>query len=100
MWFNRKSKNRRLEREHVLEVKLRSSQIRAARWRALVLGLSASFGTVLGLWLLWRGGEWALERLVYENKAFALEHLDTPRSALLRGGCEVLYRCEHGDNKK
>ena len=41
MWFKRKPKNRRLEREQVLDVKLRSSQVRAARSRifALTLGV-------------------------------------------------------------
>jgi cell division septal protein FtsQ len=43
-------------------------------------------GTVLGLWLLWRGGEWALERLVYENKAFALEHLDIQTDGVISAG--------------
>jgi len=76
MWFQRKSKNRRLGREHVLEVKLRSSQVRAARHRLAALGLGALFTTVLAAYLLWYGGQWALNRLVYQNKAFAIEEFD------------------------
>ena len=35
MWFTRKSKNRRFERDYVLDVKLRSSQVRAARVQSM-----------------------------------------------------------------
>ena len=67
MWFKRKPKNRRLGRAQVLDVKLRSSQVRAARTRLAAIASGLSFGTVFGLYLLWRAGEWALNRLVYEN---------------------------------
>ena len=33
MWFRRKQKNRRLKRGHVLDVRLRSEQVRATRIR-------------------------------------------------------------------
>ena len=76
MWFKRKSKNRRLGREQVLDVKLRSSQVRAARTRMGALGLGALFATVFGLYLAYRTGDWALNRLVYDNKAFAIQEID------------------------
>jgi hypothetical protein len=76
MWFNRKPKNRRLGREHVLDVKLRSSKVRAARSRLVVRSLAAVLLIGLGCYVLWRAGEWALNELVYENKAFALEQID------------------------
>jgi cell division protein FtsQ len=60
----------------VLDVKLRSSKVRAARTRTTALGLGAIFATVFGLYLAYRGGEWLLNRLVYENKAFAVEEID------------------------
>jgi len=72
MWFKRKPKNRRFDRPQLLNVKLRSSQTRAARFRLAGLGLSISFSLVLVLFVLWRGGEWVLDRLVYENDAFAI----------------------------
>ncbi len=77
MWFQSKTKNRRLnKREHVLEVKLRSSQVRAARMR-FVTGLMAVFLTIFfGLLITWRGGEWILNRLVYQNDAFAIRNID------------------------
>ncbi len=76
MWFKRKSKNRRLARNEVLDVKLRSSQVRAGRRRLLAMALGAAFATVFGLYLFWRTGEWALDRLVYHNKAFDLQEID------------------------
>src|SRR5436309_1584026 len=76
MWFRRKPRNRRLEREQVLEVKLQSGAARATRRRLLAIALGVSFATVFGAYLLWRSGEWALDRLVYENKAFAIQDLD------------------------
>ena len=52
MWPKRKPKNRRLGRDQVLEVKLRSSQVRAARMRFAALGFGALFATVFGLYLV------------------------------------------------
>jgi len=76
MWFKRKPKNRRLGREFVLDVKLRSSQLRAARARMAALALGVVFATVFGLYLFWRTGEWALNRFVYESKSFAIQGID------------------------
>ena len=90
MWFKRKSKNRRLGRERVLDVKLRSSQVRAGRLRMLAVSLGLIFGTVFGLYLLWRTGEWALDRLVYENKAFAIQEVDVQTDGVI--GVDQLRR--------
>ena len=76
MLFQRKRKNCPLERGQVLDVKLRSGPVRAARTRLLAIALGAAFATVFGAYLLWRTGEWALNRLVYENKAFAIQDLE------------------------
>jgi len=75
-WFKRRTKNRRLEREQVLEVKLRASHLRAVRTRWVVWGLGCIFGTIFGVYLVWRCGEWALNRLVYENPSFAVREVD------------------------
>ena len=83
MWLKRKPKNRRLGREQVLDVKLRSSQVRAARTRLTAISLGAVFATVFGLYLLYRAGDWALNRLVYENKAFAIEELDVQTDGVI-----------------
>ena len=76
MWFDRKQKNRRLNRGHVLDVKLRSDQVRATRVRFVSLALGLVFGTAFGLYVLWRAGEWAMNQLVYENPAFAVQRID------------------------
>jgi cell division protein FtsQ len=76
MWFNSKPKNRRLARGHVLDVKLRSSKVRAARTRIAAVGLGTFFAIVLTAYLLWCVGEWALNEFIYENKAFAIQGID------------------------
>src|SRR5262245_36144246 len=72
VWFQRKVRNRRLGRERILDVKLRSSQVRRARVRMAALAVGVVFGTVFGLYLLWRSGDWLLTRLVYDNSAFVI----------------------------
>jgi cell division septal protein FtsQ len=83
MWFKRKPKNRRLGREQVLDVKLRSSQVSAARTRVGAIGLGVLFATVFGLYLLYRTGEWVLSRCVYENKAFAIQEIDVQTDGVI-----------------
>ena len=76
MWLNRKPTNRRFKRDHVLDVKLRSDQVRDSRVRMAVAVMSVCVGTVVALLLFWRGGEWVLNQLVFENRAFAVETID------------------------
>jgi len=84
MWaFNRKERNRRASRRHVLDVKLRSDQVRKSRIRLGALASGVLFGTVFGLYLLWRIGEWALDRLVYENRAFAIRQIDVQTDGVI-----------------
>jgi len=84
MWFKRKAKNRRSGRGHnVLDVKLRSSQIRAARTRLVAVALSISFATLFGLFVLWRLGEWTLDQLVYENKSFAIQQIEVQTEGVI-----------------
>ena len=83
MWFKRQRKNRRLHRTHVLNVKLRSDQVRATRTRLAALATGVVFATVFGLYLLWRTGEWTLERFVYENSAFAIQHVDVKTDGVI-----------------
>src|SRR6266536_1396686 len=75
MWFNRKAKNRRLDRGNVLDVKLRTKEVRAARMRLATAAAGLSLGTVIGLYLLWRAGDWALDQFVFRNDAFAIREL-------------------------
>ena len=83
MWFKREQKNRRLGRGHVLDVKLRSDQVRATRLRLLLLSLLVVGGTVLGICILWRAGEATLNFLVYENADFAIQRVDVQTDGVI-----------------
>ena len=83
MWFKRGPKNRRLNRGHVLDVKLRSDQVSAARTKLVSIALGVTFGTVFGLYLLWRTGEWALDKFVYENSAFAIQNIEVQTDGVI-----------------
>lgn len=76
-WFKRKYQNRRLDRRSVLlDVKLRADQVRATRMRWGVIALSVSAGTIFGLYLVWRTGEWAMNHFLYQNKDFAVQQIE------------------------
>lgn len=83
MWFKRQPKNRRLRRGHVLDVKLRSDQVRATRIRLGVMAVSIPVVTLFGLYLFWRAGEWTLDRFVYENAEFAIHHVDVQTDGVI-----------------
>jgi len=83
MWFKRQPKNRRLRRGHVLDVKLRSDQVRATRIRLGVMAVSIPVITLFGLYLFWRVGEWTLDRLVYENAEFAIQRVDVQTDGVI-----------------
>ncbi len=83
IWFKSKPRNRRHGREHVLDVKLRSRQVRASRLRLGAVALSLACGTILGFYLIWHAGAWALNCLVYENKAFAIQQVDVQTDGVI-----------------
>ena len=68
---------------HVLNVKLRSDQVRASRTRLAALAGGLLFGTVFGLYLLWRTGEWALDKFVYENSEFAIQRIEAKTDGVI-----------------
>ncbi len=70
-------------RVQVLDVKVRSSVVAAARTRMIVVTLGVTVGTVLGLYALWRGGEWALNELVYQNKSFAIQQIEVETDGVI-----------------
>jgi cell division septal protein FtsQ len=82
-WRKRKKTNRRLGRAHVLDVKLRSSQVKAARARRAITIICIGFGTVLGIYAAWCLGEFALNKLVYENKSFAIQKIDVQTDGVI-----------------
>ncbi|HTL54827.1 MAG TPA: FtsQ-type POTRA domain-containing protein [Candidatus Limnocylindrales bacterium] len=86
MWFKRKPKNRRLERDSVLDVKLRSHQVRAARLRALGIGAGLVIALAASGCLVWAAGNFALNKLIYQNKAFAIEEIDVQTDGIIATG--------------
>src|SRR5689334_12219484 len=81
--LKRKPRNRRVGREHVLDVKLRAEQIRAGRMRLASIAIGMTLATLLGFYLLWRGGEWTLDALLYKNDAFAIRQIDVQTDGVI-----------------
>jgi len=83
-WLTGKPKNRRAqEREYGLDVKLRTSQTRAARVRMVGLGVVIVFSLAVMALVLWRGGQWVLDGLIYENNAFAIQQIEVQTDGVL-----------------
>lgn len=82
-FFRRKQGNRRLGRMHVLDVKLRSDQVRKTRLRLVVMGGGALCGTALVVCGLWLGGAWLLNQLVYQNQAFAIRTIEVQTDGVI-----------------
>ena len=91
MIFRRKNKNRRFEQARILDVKLSSNHVRSARLRVLGLALSMACGALVVIVVLWRGGEWLLDRLIYDNSAFAIAHFDLKTDGVMSE--EYLRNC-------
>ena len=83
MWFKREQKNRRLGRGHVLDVKLRSDQVRANRMRMAMILFVALAGPFFGLYLIWRTGEVLLDKFVYENPDFAIQNIEVQTDGVI-----------------
>jgi cell division septal protein FtsQ len=48
-----------------------------------VLAVGVVFGTVFGLYLLWRIVGWALNRFVYENRTFAIQQIEVQTDGVI-----------------
>ena len=55
----------------------------SARWRTASLALAVALGAVIVLLTVWRGGDWLLRRMVYDNEAFALRTIDIRTDGVL-----------------
>ncbi len=82
-FFKKKQVNRRLGRVHVLDVKLRSDHVRKTRARYVALTFGALIGIAFGGFACWRGGEWVLNRVAYENPAFAISSVEAQTDGVI-----------------
>ncbi len=83
MWNKREPKNRRLSRTHVLDVKLRSDQVRATRVRMVLLALLVPGITLGVLYTLWCCGQAALNAFVYDNADFAIQRIEVQTDGVI-----------------
>jgi cell division septal protein FtsQ len=84
MWFRHRIKNRRSSRSHdVLDVKLRSSQVRSARVRLATIVAGVFLGSLLALYLFCQIGRGVLNLLVYENQSFAVQRLEVQSDGVI-----------------
>jgi cell division septal protein FtsQ len=82
--FRKRRRNRRtVERAELLDVKLRTSQTRAHRTRLLGVIFAVLFSLTLAVLLVWRGGAWLLDKLIYKNEAFAIRQVEIQTDGVL-----------------
>lgn len=82
-WFKRKSKSQRVGQRNVLDVKLTAAQSHRLQIRAAFKAVSVLAAVLFSIYLCWRGGEWLLRVLVYENRAYAIRTLDIHTDGVL-----------------
>jgi hypothetical protein len=75
MGLRRPANVRRFTNRSVLDVRLRAQGPRLARLRLVGAALGAAVATVLCLYAVWHAGEWLLQRLVFDNEAFAVQKI-------------------------
>lgn len=99
MFFKRRPRNRRLERDHVLDVKLRTQQTRSERARLIARVVAVLAGLTAVVFVVSRGGEWILDTLLFRNDAFAVQIIDVKTDGVIP--TDVLKRwagVKPGDN--
>jgi len=99
-WLTGKPRNRRAaEREYELDVKLRTSHNRAARMRMVGVGAMVVFSLAVIALVIWRGGQWVLDGLIYENDAFAIQQIEVQTDGVLTSeAIRTWARVKPGDN--
>jgi cell division septal protein FtsQ len=81
--FSHKSRNRRLKPQGELSTKAARRSALTARWRTASLALAVALGALIALVTLWRGGDWLIRRLIYDNEAFAIHAIDIQTDGVL-----------------
>jgi hypothetical protein len=86
MPFQNKIKNRRSGREDVLEVKMHSKHVRAARLRLFGVVTGWILGVAFLAAFLWRGTGWVVEEFVYKNSTFAIRTIEVETDGIIPPG--------------
>jgi hypothetical protein len=77
MWFfKRKAVNRRIDRPRGLEVRVRTEVARAHAARRAGAVFFSILGTLLALFIFWRGGEWVLQNIFFDDQSYALRRVE------------------------
>lgn len=84
MFRNRKCKNKRLERKHVLKVKMRTSQRRQLLVRRVAWTSSLTLLCMASLYAAWRGGEAAIHWAILDNPYFEIRDLAIENDGVIR----------------
>lgn len=73
----RKKENRkRPKKENVLDVKARSDSTSRRRAQVVFMALSFCVGIFGSAWGIWKGGEYLLNRFVYDSQSFAIRKIE------------------------
>ncbi|MBI3867736.1 MAG: FtsQ-type POTRA domain-containing protein [Verrucomicrobia bacterium] len=83
IWNLGRPKNRQNTRRHVLNVRLSSEQRQGARLRWLGVAFGTAASAFLVLFLCWRGGDWALQKWIYRNPAFAVREIEVDTDGVI-----------------
>jgi len=84
MWpFTRNAVNRRVERRHGLQVRVRTDVKRAQTTRRVGRVFFSVGGTLLALLIFWRGGEWVLQNIFFDDHSYAVRKVEIHTDGLL-----------------
>ena len=76
-------KNQRHRRRNVLSVKASVAVIRRARLRALLYTTTSSLIVLFAIYVFFRAGDWLLNALVYDNRAYAIQRLEVDTDGVM-----------------
>jgi len=82
--FGKKVRNKRNEREQVLEVRMRARDARRWRLRVITALVGVIGGTLIAAVVVWQAYRWAMRKLVYDNTAYAVRRIELRHEGRLR----------------
>jgi cell division protein FtsQ len=83
MWLFGRRKNKAFKNRHVLDVKVARRQAVRHRVRVATFAAGISLGSLFVLYVLWWAGNSALNRFIYDNRAFAVREIDIQTDGII-----------------